>query len=76
MPEPGSRKHAHAAERLRNAGQLGDLVCYLITLADDRQKWLAQGTVDGEIRTKVSEALREIAQALGTGAQNPSTFRL
>ncbi len=41
VPEPGSRKHAHAAERLRNAGQLGDLVCYLITLADDRQKWLA-----------------------------------
>ena len=47
---------------------MGDLVCYLITLADDLQKWLAQGTVDGEIRTKVSEELREIAQALGTGA--------
>ena len=51
---------------------MGDLVCYLITLADDLQKWLAQGTVDGEIRTKVSEELREIAQALGTGAPMPA----
>lgn len=67
--EPGSRKHAHAPERLRNAGwQLGDLVCYLINLADDLQKWLAQGTVDREILPQVSEELREIARALDTGA--------
>jgi len=67
--EPGSRKHPHAPERLRDAGwQLGDLVCYLINLADDLQKWLPQGTVDREIVPQVSEELREIAQALDTGA--------
>jgi len=74
-PEPGSRKpsptqlDAHAPERVRNAArQAGDLVCYLMNLADDLQRWLAQGTVAPEVLPRVIEELREIAEALDTGA--------
>lgn len=48
--------------------QVGDLVCYLMNLADDLQKWLAQGAVAPEVLPQVSEELREIAEALDTGA--------
>jgi hypothetical protein len=73
-PEPGSRKpsvpqrDAHAPERVTDAaGQAGDLVCYLMNLADDLQKWLAQGRVS-EVLPQVIVELREIAEALDTGA--------
>ena len=74
-PKPGSQKpstpdrDADASDRLRNATrQTENLVCYFINLADDLQKWLAQGTMDRDILPQVSEELREIAQALDTGA--------
>src|SRR5713226_2344668 len=74
-PEPNSRKvsstdrDADASERVRDpAWQLSDLVCYLMNLADDLQKWLAHGSIDPEVLTQVREELREIAKALDTGA--------
>jgi hypothetical protein len=64
-----SQPNPHAPERLGDASwQLGDLVCYLINLADDLQKWLAHGMVDREILSAISGELREIAQALEQGA--------
>jgi hypothetical protein len=75
VPQPGSRKpstpqgDAHAPERVRDATwQAADLVCYLINLADDLQKWLAQGAVASEVLPQVIEELRQIAEALNTGA--------
>jgi hypothetical protein len=74
VPDPGSRKPAppqrdtHAPERLSHAAQAGELVCYLMNLADDLQTWLAHGTFDPEVMPQVIEELREIAQALDTGA--------
>jgi hypothetical protein len=75
VPDPGSRKPSppqrdtQAPERVRDAALLaGDLVCYLTNLADDLQRWIAHGTFDPEVLPQVSEELREIAQALDTGA--------
>ena len=48
--------------------QVGDLVCYLLNLGDDLQAWLAHGTVAPEVLPLVIRELREIAQALETGA--------
>lgn len=42
--------------------------CRRSGLADDLHQWLAQGTVTPEVLQQVSEELREIAQALDTGA--------
>lgn len=39
-----------------------------MNLADDLQKWLAQGTVAPNVLPQVSEELQEIAKALDTGA--------
>ena len=50
------------------AQQLSDLVCYFTNLADDLQKWLAHGSIDGEVLAQVREELWEIATALDTGA--------
>jgi hypothetical protein len=58
-----SRKHVRDA-----ASQLGDLICYLMNLADDLQTWLAQGTVAPEVLPQVIAELREVAEALETGA--------
>ena len=74
-PEPGSRKlpipqrQVDAPKRLRDArSQVGDLCCYLRNLADDLQTWLAQGTVAPDVLPQVIAELREIAEALETGA--------
>jgi hypothetical protein len=78
VPDPGSRRPSppqrdtHAPERVTNAAQAGELVCYLVNLADDLQKWLAHGTFDPEVLPQVSEELRAIAQALDTGAPIPA----
>lgn len=67
--EPSSRTPRRDQERLRDADwQLGDLVCYLINLTNDLQKWQGQTTVDRELLLQVSEELREVAQALDIGA--------
>ena len=73
-PEPGSRKpsasqrDAHAPERVTDsARQAGDLVCYLMNLADGLQKWLAQGRVSAVLPQVIVE-LRKIAEALESGA--------
>ena len=75
VSEPGSRKPS-PAERdadtpacVRDAArQAGDLVCYLMNLADDLQQWLAHGSIDPEVLAQVREELREIANALDTRA--------
>ncbi len=62
-------RDAHAPEGVGDAAsQAADLVCYVMNLADDLQKWLAQGTVAPGAQPQVSEELREIAKALDTGA--------
>lgn len=74
-PEPGSRKlpippwDVEARKRVRDAAShLEDLICYLMNLADDLQTWLAQGTLAPEVLPQVIAELREIAEALETGA--------
>ena len=74
-PKPCADTHspspteARPSKPLRNApGQLSDLVCYFANVADDLEKWLAHGTVDSDVLTQLGEELREIAQALDTGA--------
>jgi len=74
-PEPSSRKasstdrDADASERVRDpAWQLSDLVCYLMNLADDLQKWLAHGSIDPEVLPQVREELAAIMAALDTRA--------
>jgi hypothetical protein len=73
-PEPGSKiltpkRYAHAPKRGRDAvWQVEDLVCYLMNLADDLQAWLAQGVVPPEMLAQVPRELREIAEALESGA--------
>jgi hypothetical protein len=74
IPALGSRKpsgpqrDAHVPEPLRDAArQAGDLVCYLMNLTDDLQKWLAEGAVAPEVLPQVIEELRRIAEALNTG---------
>lgn len=73
MPKPRSSTHSPSqrdtsvSKGLGNAeGQLSDLVCYLVNLADDLEKWLAHDTLDRDILTQVGEELREIAHALDT----------
>lgn len=48
--------------------QVEDLACYLMNLADDLQAGLAQAAVSPEMLAQVPRELREIAQALETGA--------
>ena len=74
-PEPSSRKasstdrDADASERVRDpAWQLSDLVCYLMNLADDLQKWLAHGSMDPQVLPQVREELAAITAALDTRA--------
>jgi hypothetical protein len=57
-----------APERERiAAGQLSELVCYLMNLADDLQQHLRNGNAVGDVLSHVSEELRGIAKALETG---------
>lgn len=72
-PRPNARsasqKEAVAPRSLGTAeSQLSNLVCYLVNLADDLEKWLVHDTVDREIIAQISGELREIAQALDIGA--------
>ena len=74
-PEPGARKASNldrdlgASERVRDpAWQLIELVCYLTSLADDLQKWLAHGSIDPEVLPQVREELAAIMAALETRA--------
>jgi hypothetical protein len=72
--KPSSQRDAHAPERVTDVsrGQVEELVCYLVNLADDLQKWLAHGTFGPEVLPQVIEELREIAGALETGAPIPA----
>lgn len=74
-PEPRSRtlstpdRDADVSERVRDpAGQMSDLACYLMNLADDLQKWLAHGSIDPEVLPQVREELAAIIAALDTRA--------
>lgn len=71
--EPRSREpwppDAHGPEAVRDPmWQAEELICYLMNLADDLQKWLAHGTVTPEVLRQVSEELRDVAKALDSGA--------
>jgi hypothetical protein len=65
-PADGAREMASEAK-----SQVGDLVCYLLNLSDDLEKWLAHGAIPAEVLAQVREELREIADALGTGILIP-----
>lgn len=53
--------------------QLENLVCYLVNLSDDLEKWLVHGTIPPEVLPRVRQELREIADVLETGALIPQT---
>ena len=62
-------RDADASERVQDpAWQVSDLVCYLMNLADDLQKWLAHGSIHPEILPQVREELAAIMTALDTRA--------
>lgn len=64
-PQP----HVLAPERVRDAApQVEDLVCYLMNLADDLQRWLAHGSVAPEVLRQVREELQQVVAALDNGA--------
>jgi hypothetical protein len=74
-PEPSARRasstdrDADGSDHVRDpAWQLSDLVCYLMNLADDLQKWLAHGSIDPEVLPQVRDELAAIMAALDTGA--------
>src|SRR5579864_4450674 len=53
----------HGAARTPGASHsIASPVCSTINLADDLQKWLAQGTVASEVLPQVIEELRQIAE--------------
>jgi hypothetical protein len=59
---------AHGARSVQDAmSQVGELVCYLMNLADDLQQWLAHGKIT-DVLPEVSKELRDVAKALDTGA--------
>jgi hypothetical protein len=66
---PTAQADVDAFRPIRDAGwQMEDLVCYLMNLADDLQGWLVHGLVVPEVLPKVIQELREVAEALETGA--------
>jgi hypothetical protein len=75
VPDSDSRRrvvpqrNTHAPERVTDAAsRAADLICYLVNLADDLQKWLAHGSIPPEVLPQVCEELRQIAEALDVGA--------
>lgn len=48
--------------------QVRDLACYFMNLADDLEEWLAAGALPPEVLSQVVQELREILEALETGA--------
>jgi hypothetical protein len=68
--EPSSADRSiEASEGVRDPmWQLSDLTCYFTNLADDLQKWRAHGSIDAGVLAQVREQMREIANALDTGA--------
>jgi hypothetical protein len=77
-PQVGSSKPSNSREDVRAPGafatptsQAENLVCYLINLADDLQQWIGADTIDPEVLPQVAAELREIVEALDTGASIP-----
>ena len=63
------QRDAHAPQRATDAAsQTADLICYLVNLADDLQKWLAHGSIAPDLLPQVREELRQVAEALDVGA--------
>ena len=52
-------------------GQVESLVCYLVNLSDDLQKWLTHGEIAPQVLTQVRSGLLEIADALEAGTPIP-----
>ena len=66
---PTGQRDPDVLKPVRDASwPVGDLVCYLMNLADDLNAWLAQGMVAPEVLPQVILELRQIAEALETGA--------
>jgi hypothetical protein len=62
-------REGEASECVRDPmWQVSDLTCYFTNLADDLQKWLGHRSIDAGVLGQVREELREIANALDTGA--------
>ena len=63
------QRDAHAPQRATDAAsQSADLICYLVNLADDLEKWLAHGSIAPDLLPQVREELRQVAEALDVGA--------
>jgi len=52
-------------------GQVESLVCYLLNLADDLQRWLVHGKIAPGVLAQVCREFREIADALEAGTFIP-----
>ena len=64
-----SIEHAHSPSHEEKTGwQVADLVCYLINLGEDLQKWLAHGSIDPEVLPQLREELVAIVAAIDTRA--------
>jgi hypothetical protein len=68
-----SRPHTEDALEMarEQTGQVESLVCYLLNLADDLQRWLVDGKIAPEVLAQVCREFREIADALEAGAFIP-----
>jgi hypothetical protein len=67
QPSAGQR-HLPERERISGAaGQVADLVCYLMNLSDDLETLLTKGTVARAMLPTIAEELRAIAEALEKG---------
>jgi hypothetical protein len=64
-----TRRDARALERVTDAASHAeDLICYLMNLTDDLEKWLEHGSIAPEVLPQVREELLQIAEALDVGA--------
>jgi hypothetical protein len=68
-----NRPHTVDALEMARArtGQVESLVCYLLNLAEDLQRWLVQGKIAPEVLARVCREFREIANALEAGTFIP-----
>jgi hypothetical protein len=68
-----SRSHTDDALEMagEQTGKVENLVCYLLNLSDDLQRWLAHGKMAPEVLAQVCREFRAIADALETGTVVP-----
>ena len=71
--EGENRSHADDALEMASepARQIESLVCYLVNLADDLERWLVHGKVAPEVLAQLRREFRKIADALEAGTLIP-----